>query len=114
MSSIHDIQSSVSQIQTLCTELPSTIPIGSNRCKITQVLDGPECESPWQTFNKRFDALFAEDCRDEAGRLHHIRRGEHGMDKMNNYLASIDFTALPLDLVAIKLDRLKAELEDLS
>jgi hypothetical protein len=77
------------------------------------VLDGPEYESPWQTFNKRFNALFAEDCRDEAGRLHHIRRGEHRMDKVNNYLASINFTVLPLDLVAIKLDRLKVELEDL-
>jgi hypothetical protein len=113
MSSIRDILSSVSQIRTLYTELPPTIPQGSSRCKITQVLDGPEYESPWQTFNKRFDALFAEDCRDEAGRLHHIRRGEHGMDKVNNYLASIDFTVLPLDLVAIKLDRLKVELEDL-
>jgi hypothetical protein len=94
-------------------ELPPTIPQGSSRCKITQVLDGPEYESPWQTFNKRFDALFTEDCRDEAGRLHHICHGEHEMDKVNNYLASINFTVLPLDLVAIKLDRLKAELEDL-
>ena len=114
MSSIHDIQATVSQIQTLCTELLSTIPQGSNRSKITQVLDGPEYESPWQTFNKRFNALFAEDCRDEAGRLHHICRGKYGMDKMNNYLASIDFTALLLDLVTFKLDQLKAELEDLS
>jgi hypothetical protein len=114
MSSIQDIQSSGSPIQALCMELPSTIPQSSNRCKITQVLDGPEYESPWQTFNKMFDALFAEDCHDEAGRLHHIHCGERGMDKVNNYLASIDFTALPLDLVAIKLDRLKAELEYLS
>jgi hypothetical protein len=30
--------------------------------------------------------------------------GEHGMNKVNNYLASIDFTPLLLDLVAIKLD----------
>ena len=79
-------------------ELLSTIPQGSNRCKITQVIDGPEYESPWQTFNKRFDT---EDCHDEAGWLH---CGEHGMDKVNTYLASIDFTPLLLDLVAIKLD----------
>lgn len=57
------------------------------------------------------NALFAEDCHDEAGQFHHIHCGKHGMDKVNNYLASIDFTALLLDLVAIKLDRLKAELE---
>jgi hypothetical protein len=78
------------------------------------VLGGPEYESPWQTFNKRFDALVAEDYHDEAGQLHHICCGKHGMDKVNNYLASIDFNALLLDLAAIEPDQLKAELEYLS
>ena len=73
-----------------------------------------EGEDTWQTFNKRFDALFAEDCRDGQGRLHHIRRGEFGMDKVVQYLSTLDINLLPLDLVAKKLDRLEAELEILS
>jgi hypothetical protein len=35
------------------------------------------------------------------------------MDKVNKYLSSIDIGSLPLDLVAIKLDQLKVELERL-
>jgi hypothetical protein len=73
-----------------------------------------EGEDTWQTFNKRFDALFAEDCRDGQGRLHHIRCGEFGMDKVVQYLSTLDINLLPFDLVAKKLDRLEAELEILS
>ena len=36
--------------------------------------------------------------------LYHIHHGEHGMDNVNNYLASIDFNIFPCDLVAIKLE----------
>jgi hypothetical protein len=77
-------------------------------------MSGNEGEDTWQTFNKRFDALFAEDCRDGQGRLHHIRRGEFGMDMVVQYLSTLDITLLPLDLVAKKLDRLEAELEIIS
>ena len=74
-------------------------------------MTGNEGEDTWQTFNKRFDALFVEDCHDGQGWLHHIRRGEFGMDMVVQYLSTLDINLLLLDLVAKKLDRLEAELE---
>jgi hypothetical protein len=109
-----DIKSSISCITTLCKEIPISIPIGNKRSKIHLVMTGDEGEDSWHTFNKRFDALFAEDCRDGQDRLHHIRRGEFGMDLVVQYLSTLDLNSLPLDLVAKKLDRLEAELETLS
>ena len=109
-----NILSSISSITTLCKELPMTISHGSKRCKIYEVLSGPEGENAWHTFNQRFDALFGEDCRDEEGRLHHICHGEYGMDKVIKYLSTMDLGSLLLDLVDIKLNWLKEELEFLS
>ena len=66
---------------------------------------------PFETFNKRFDALFAEDCRDAEGHLPHIRQGKSGMGLVGAYLKKVDWSqGFPLDLVAIKLRRLVAEL----
>lgn len=48
-----------------------------------------------------------------AGWLYHICHGEHGMDKANNYFASINFNIFLHDLVAIKLEQLKTEFEHL-
>lgn len=77
-------------------------------------MTGDEAEDTWHTFNKRFDALFAEDCHDGQGQLHHIRRGEFGMDAVIQYLSALDINLLPLGLVAKKLDQLEAELEIIS
>ena len=74
-------------------------------------MSGNEGEDTWQTFNKQFDALFAEDCHDGQGRLHHFRRGEFGMDMVVQYLSTLDINFLPLDLVAKKFNQLEAELE---
>ena len=101
----------MSEINVLCSKLPMTVQNGSNWCKINQVLSLEEGESAWQTFNQGFDALFREDCRDAAGRLCHICCGEFGMDKVNMYWSSIKFNGMPLDLVVIKLNQLKTELE---
>ena len=49
MPSTEGIQSLISEIRTLCTELPTTIAISSNRCHITQVMTGPKYESSWMT-----------------------------------------------------------------
>ena len=35
----------------------------------------PKATDHWETFNRRFDTLCAEHCRDADGRLIHIRRG---------------------------------------
>ena len=109
-----DIKTSISHITKLCKEIPINIPISNKRSKIHLVMTGNEGEDTWQTFNKQFDALFAEDCHDGQGRLHHIRRGEFGMDMVVQYLSTLDINLLPLDLVAKKLDRLEAELEIIS
>jgi hypothetical protein len=53
-----------------------------------------------------------EDCCDGQGQLHHICCGEFGTDMVVQYLPALDINAL--DLVAIKLDWLEAELEILS
>ena len=111
---VEDIKSSISHITVLCKEILINIPIGNKRSKIYLVMTSDEGEDTWQTFNKRFDALFAEDCHDGQGQLHHIRCGEFGMDKVVQYLSTLDINLLPLDLVAKKLDQLEAELEILS
>jgi hypothetical protein len=111
---VEDIKSSISRITVLRKEIPINIPIGNKRSKIYLVMTSDEGEDTWQTFNKRFDALFAEDCHDGQGRLHHIHHGEFGMDKVVQYLSTLDINLLPLDLVAKKLDQLEAELEILS
>ena len=108
---VEDIKSSISRITVLRKEIPINIPIGNKRSKIYLVMTSDEGEDTWQTFNKWFDALFAEDCHDEQRQLHH---GEFGMDKVVQYLSTLDINLLPLDLVAKKLDQLEAELEILS
>jgi len=52
-----------------------------------------------------------EDCCDGQGQLHHICCGEFCMDMVVQYLPALDINALPLDLMAKKLDQLEAELE---
>ena len=52
-----------------------------------------------------------EDCCDGQEQLHHDCCGEFCMDMVVRYLPALDINALPLDLVAIKLDWLDAELE---
>jgi hypothetical protein len=111
MSTIATIQALIKQITTLSASLPKSVPNGTQKDKIWVVMQGSEGESVFETFNKRFDALFAEDCRDSNGRLHHIRQGKKGMGEICEYLMRIDWSAnIPLDLVEIKLSRLSAEL----
>jgi len=66
---------------------------------------------PHETFNRRFDALFGEDCRDPHGRLHHVCQGKLGMGLIVLYLSKINWDSFPLDLVELKLQRLITELK---
>jgi hypothetical protein len=66
-------------------------------------MSSPEGEDGWQTFNKRFDAMFGKDCHDDNGRLHFVCRGLYGMDMVTAYLKKLDVAAMPLDLMALKL-----------
>lgn len=73
-----------------------------------------ECETSHETFNRRFDAMFGEDCRDDAGRLQYVRKGKFGLGRVCSYLTKIDWEDnFPLDIVEIKLQRLLSELKHL-
>lgn len=113
-SPLEHLQHLVQELPSLCRSLPTTIPCATKKDKIyevvTNVKDGNDA---WLTFNRRFDALFAEDCRDKStGRLHYIRRGKFGMEAICTYLQSIDLTStdLPLDLMVGKMTRLVEEI----
>ena len=104
------IQTLITNIITLSKGLPQSIPVATKEDKIYTVMSSPEGEDEWQTFNRRFDAMFGEDCRDKEGRLHHIRRGLHGMAKVSAYLEKLDVVSMPLELMALKLVRLNKEI----
>ncbi|KAJ6534090.1 hypothetical protein B0H19DRAFT_1383378 [Mycena capillaripes] len=105
----------IKKIGRLSSQLPDSVPEPSDDDKVFRVIT--TLSSPDGTrggeFNRRFDALFAEDCRDDDGRLENIRRGEEGMDCVVTYLESIHWGSanIPLDLAEIKLRRLAEALE---
>ena len=113
MLTVAEISSLVADICILAHGLPSSVPNGSKEDKIWAVMNLDDSETPHETFNKRFDAMFGEDCRDLHGRLHHVRRGKLGMGLVCAYLTKLDWTDFPLDLVEIKLQRLLVELQQL-
>ena len=74
-------------------------------------MNSAEGENAHETFNRRFDAMFGEDCHNSTGHLQHIHRGRLGMGLVCSYLGKLDWAAdFPLDLVKIKLQRLVTEL----
>ena len=92
--------------------MPPSVQTGTKDDKIYLVMNSAEGEDAFETFNRRFDVMFGEDCRDPAGRLQHIRRGKLGMGVVCSYLSNIDCVkGFPLDLVEIKLQRLMTELD---
>ncbi|KAG6872075.1 hypothetical protein C0993_002460, partial [Termitomyces sp. T159_Od127] len=111
---IATIHSLVKTITVLSSDLPSSIKQGSKGDKIWSVMNGGEGKTPHETFNRRFDAMFGEECRDSNGRLEHVRRGKLGLGLVCLYLSKVDWTVnFPLDLVEIKLQRLVSELKHL-
>ena len=108
------IKALVKEIAAASNHLPSSIQQGSKNDKIWKVLNVEAGETAHETFNKRFDALFAEDCHDSAGHLHYIRRGKLGMGLVCSYLSWVNWDdGFPLDLVEIKLRRVADELKAL-
>jgi hypothetical protein len=110
MSTVTTIRLLVKEISSLSLSLADSVPKGSKDDKIWSVLNADERDSPHETFNSRFDALFAEDCRDTDGRLHHLRQGKLGMGLVVLYISKINWADFPLDIVELKLRRLIAEL----
>jgi hypothetical protein len=102
----------ITNITTLSECLPASVPLASAEDKIYEVMTGEEGENTWHTFNRRFDAIFGQDCRDEQGRLHYLRRGQFGMGIVCKYLQNMDLATgdIPFDLMVMKLHRLNDEI----
>jgi hypothetical protein len=114
MSAVETIKQLVKEISVLSNSLSDAVPKGSKDDKIWAVMNTKEGDTPHETFNRRFDALFGEDCRDSGGCLHYVRQGKLGMSLITSYLSKISWTTgFPLDLVELKLQRLVTELKSL-
>lgn len=112
MPTVTAIKTLVKDITTLSGSLPSLVPLATKNDKIWSVLNSEPRDTAHETFNRRFDALFGEDCRDSAGRLQYIRNGKLGMGLVCAYLSKCDWSdGFPLDLVEIKLQRVLSELK---
>jgi hypothetical protein len=107
------VKSLVKEITALANSLSDDVLKGTKDDKIWSVMNTTEGDNPHETFNRRFDALFGEDCRDTGGRLQHVRQGKLGMGLVTSYLSKINWTNFPLDLVELKLRRLVTELKHL-
>ena len=64
------------------------MPEGKRDGKLYWVMtnDNYRGETLWETFNKRFDATFGEDCQNAEGRLENVCHGRFGMDIVTMYL----------------------------
>ena len=114
MSTPETVKQLVKQIGALSSSLSDAIPKGSKDDKIWSVMNTKEGDTPHETFNRWFDVLFGEDCRDSDGRLHHIHQGKLGMGLIIAYLSKIDWIqGFPLDLVELKLQCLIHDLKHL-
>jgi hypothetical protein len=114
MSTIADIKTLIKSITTFSNSLPPFVQQGTKEDKIWTVMNTEERETAHETFNRRFDAMFGEDCRDDTGRLQYVRKGKFGLGHVCSYLSKIDWADnFPLDIVEIKLQRLITELKHL-
>jgi hypothetical protein len=113
MSTLATIRLLVKDIGMLSCTLADSIPKGSKDNKIWAVMNTSECNTPFETFNKCFNALFGEDCRNADGCLQHICQGKLGMSLVVLYLSKLNWTDFLLDLVEIKLQRVVTELKHL-
>ena len=106
----------VEAITLLIKNLPSSVPEGKREGKLYHVLtnDSYRGETPWETFNKRMDATFGEDCRNAEGRLENVCWGWFGMDIVAKYLhIAIDQPGVKVFHIPmmLKLERIRDELK---
>jgi hypothetical protein len=114
MSTLATIGLLIKEIGSLSNSLADSVPKGTKDDKIWSVMNSEECDTLHETFNRRFDALFAEDCCDAEARLHYVRQSKLGMGLVVSYLSKINWTlGFPLDLVELKLQSLVTELKHL-
>jgi len=111
--SLATIRLLIKKIGILSNSLSDAVPEGSKDNKIWSVMNTDECDTPHETFNQRFNALFAEDCRDSDGCLHYVCQKKLGMSLVVPYLLKTNWTGFLFDLVDLKLRRLLTELKHL-
>lgn len=106
----------IEKIIYLTRHLPTSIPVATADDRLAVAFTAEEDEEGhWATFNKRFDRVFAADCKDPQTRLlRDVRRGESGMDLVCRYLKEVvekdHLGTMPLDLAIGKLSRLVDDL----
>jgi hypothetical protein len=66
------IKQLVKEISALLNSLSDTVLKVSKDDKIWSVLNTKEGDTPHETFNHQFNALFGEDCCNPHGHLHHV------------------------------------------
>lgn len=110
-----DVEKLISTIRTLSQSLPTdTVQLGTREDFLYKTFVHVKGENDWHTFNRRFDLVFGEDCRDSHGRLEHMRRGQYGLDFVVEYLETTKTAnGMMFELMKLKLDRLIAELKHL-
>ncbi|KAF7794639.1 hypothetical protein EIP86_005776 [Pleurotus ostreatoroseus] len=103
----------IRRLQGLSSTLPPSVPLAKANDKIYHVITSVHGDDVFHTFNRRFDALFGLDCRDQSGHMKYIRRGRFGMDAVCKFLESIDLLdeSMQLTLMALRLNTLIKELE---
>jgi hypothetical protein len=89
MPTISEIKLLVKEINGLSNALSDSVPKGTKDNKIWAVMNTEECETPHETFNRQFDAIFTEDCHNSEGCLHHVHQGKSGMGLVISYLLKI-------------------------
>ncbi|KAF5372081.1 hypothetical protein D9758_005095 [Tetrapyrgos nigripes] len=102
----------ITEIADLLKSLPDSVPIGLPNGKIALSFV-ENAESPWEAFNHFFDRAFGDDTRNANGWLQYMSRGEHGMDSVNRYLASLSedqLDTMPFVPAHLKFVRLRDEL----
>jgi hypothetical protein len=103
MLTVAEISSLVVDICTLANGLPTSVLNGFKEDKILAVMNLDDGETPHETFNKHFDAMFSEDCCNLHGHLHYVRRGKLGIGLVCSYLTKLNWTDFPLEITEIKL-----------
>lgn len=117
MTSREGVEQLVQELFSLAPRLPASIPEGSRTDKLYLTISTVSGGDAWETFNRRFDILFGEDCRNTDGHFSHLRRGKYGLDMVVSYLKELLLSAqaerLPYDLMHIKIHRLVEETKSL-
>lgn len=109
-----DFKALVDKLKKLVQRLPKSIPLATEKHRIHEVFTNipipSDPSSSYECFNKRMDALYAEDLRQD-GKLPNVYRGPYGLDLVAEYFEKcVDVGALPWDIAAIKVQRIVDEL----